>query len=266
MNGAIRADGANGGTNGTAEAGGGGAGGAIWIEADTIVGAGQLSANGGVAGDANPDGGGGGGGRIALYTAAAPTVAAIQAHGGWGNQYGGAGTIYTKLDAETYGDLLLDNAGNTGAITDLPLAGFPAFGDLTVTQGSILDVAGGTTIQAVDGLVDANGVVTLHPAGTMALFLDLTLEISGDLTVTASGLVHADGRGYDPRSGPGAGGDAGNTGGGGAHGGDGGRSSEGATGGHAYDSPTRRLKPAAAAAPTSMGTTPRADAGGVRFD
>lgn len=65
LNGAVTADGANGGTvNGYGH--GGGAGGSIYITAPTLSGSGSMTATGGVGGNAGDKAGGGGGGRTAI--------------------------------------------------------------------------------------------------------------------------------------------------------------------------------------------------------
>ncbi len=126
VNGAIRANGASHG------GGGGGAGGSIFIEAGQLDGSGEISA---IGGDGNNwcggnCSGGGGGGRIAIYHAglaggfAWPDLPAhVHAQGGAGWAHGGAGTIYVKADTQTWGDLLVDNAGRNAATPSTVLLG-----------------------------------------------------------------------------------------------------------------------------------------------
>ncbi|MCC6126067.1 MAG: hypothetical protein IT426_13975 [Pirellulales bacterium] len=79
---------------------------------------GRISADGGAGGNGSIHGGGGGGGRIAIYyTDKSGFTGTITAYGGWGYQYGGAGTVFTKSPAQTYGNLLLDNNAHSGAKT-----------------------------------------------------------------------------------------------------------------------------------------------------
>jgi hypothetical protein len=63
-----------------------------------VTGAGSFTANGGNGGSgARGTGGGGGGGRVAFYCETNLFTGTLAAQGGWGNQYGGAGTLYRKL-------------------------------------------------------------------------------------------------------------------------------------------------------------------------
>ena len=103
--------------------------------------------------------GGGGGGRIAVYyedrTAFTGMITAI---GGVGSEYsgggeyggpaiepGGAGTIYTKSSTQTWGDLVVDNGGNSGAATALP-AGTHIFDTVKVANGGRLEVPVGSNL------------------------------------------------------------------------------------------------------------------------
>ena len=119
VEGAIEANGISGAVFGWGAAGGG-AGGSIWITAQTLTGTGRLSANAGNGAIVSEeDSGGGGGGRIALYFETNTFAGALSAQGGSGYVAGGAGTIFSKSPAQSYGDLLLDNGGNAGARTPL---------------------------------------------------------------------------------------------------------------------------------------------------
>ena len=89
--------------------GGGGGGGSVYLTAGTLSGSGLISARGG---NRAYGASGGGGGRIALYANASSfPLANVSASGGGGDQYGGAGTIYTQFANQTVGNLIVANAG-----------------------------------------------------------------------------------------------------------------------------------------------------------
>jgi hypothetical protein len=133
--------------------GGGGGGGSVWIDALSILGDGQITANGGsvikirisIAGTltevASP-GGAGGGGRVALYyrDQLAPTIVA-RAAGGRSQEftaYGTAGFVYLKNMRTFAEELVLDNNYDQQQVpwppTTLPASAFAA---LTLRGGAI---------------------------------------------------------------------------------------------------------------------------------
>src|SRR5436189_3133 len=81
-------------------------GGRLWITAAGLAGNGSITANGGRSFSGYGTGGGGGGGRLALYYTNNSFAGLMGAAGGFGAQYGGAGTIYTKASSQTWGELL----------------------------------------------------------------------------------------------------------------------------------------------------------------
>lgn len=85
-------------------AGGGGSGGSVWLQAATLLGRGQISADGGRGGSSTPSGssraGGGGGGRIALYYSCSSFTGLVAVRGGTGSQSGQAGTLHTSTTAD----------------------------------------------------------------------------------------------------------------------------------------------------------------------
>ncbi len=87
----------------------GGSGGSIYLTTGSLAGSGTISSNGG---NGASGGGGGSGGRIAVYYTSSTFSGSYTAYGGGGAGRGAAGTIYTKANAETYGDLLVDNNNN----------------------------------------------------------------------------------------------------------------------------------------------------------
>ncbi len=97
VSGQLRVDGrlSADGDAGSGPNGGAGSGGSIYVVAQSLSGAGIISANGG----SNPDGwlgGGGGGGRIAILSTLQSVFGRIEATGGAGWQNGRPGTIYLE--------------------------------------------------------------------------------------------------------------------------------------------------------------------------
>jgi hypothetical protein len=105
----------------TGVSGAGGAGGSIRINAAAVRGAGTIQASGSV-GSAGAAGGGGGG-RVALYAASfdagllGRTLALGAKPSGLADakDWGAAGTVFIKPDAQALGDLILDNGGTASA-------------------------------------------------------------------------------------------------------------------------------------------------------
>ena len=108
--------------NGETIVDGSGAAGSIWIRTSKITGSGIVEANGGGATYA-PRGAGGGGAVALEYTDATSVPPALRATGGAATYIGGAGTVWRKGQASTWGDLIVDNGGATGMRTDLPSLG-----------------------------------------------------------------------------------------------------------------------------------------------
>ena len=101
-----------------AEGSGGGSGGSVWVTAGTLTGAGTISANGGMGnGFGLTGGGGGGGGRIAIQYGVNLFFGVTTAQGGSGSAWGGAGTIYTIANSQSWGQVLVDNGGQSGTNT-----------------------------------------------------------------------------------------------------------------------------------------------------
>ncbi|MFZ2192614.1 MAG: fibronectin type III domain-containing protein, partial [Candidatus Moraniibacteriota bacterium] len=155
----ITANGANGtaGTYGVpflADASGGGgagSGGSIWIQAGTITGAGTIRANGGVGGSATntPTGGGGSGGRVAItYATDSSSNYVKTTYGGNGNQYGASGSIYTKQDIATYGDLTFNNNSQNSPLRTISSTyGVQNFSNLNFSEGTAgFTIASGATL------------------------------------------------------------------------------------------------------------------------
>lgn len=229
---------------------GGAAGGSIWLTANKLAGQGTISANGG--NGEWVDGGSGGGGRIALYLAENGFTGTVQARGGRpGRQAGGAGTLYTKLAAETTGQVLIENGGTWGAWTPLRS---PEPYDLRIAEQAQVYGAEQLVLHTLE--VSTNSVLT-HLKGDGGV----NAVVFGDATI--AGRVNADGQGYPVGSdpGPGVGGSGSWAGGGAGHGGDGHVSASGAAGGLAYGSSLEPSTPGSQGGAGNAG--PGTDGGGV---
>lgn len=302
---------------------GGGSGGSIWIQTNVLAGSGSVMANGGTASAFTVDGGGGGGGRIALhYANDASSLTQLVAQGGrsGSGQHGGAGTIYRKPSAQTYGDLRLDNESTTWNASRATIASTSFDNDLTINSLTVADysrvqladdltvigtltvsnyshfVTVGTvsaaslalsstgwyysefgstttipTVSWVGGNITDNGgsysylsgegdltvpagstfyanvprtfnTITIN--GTVTTDANSTTEVYkvnltslSDITLSATGSVNVDYKGYSRSEGPGQGVDSSGGAGGGGYGGAGGSGSGGAAGGSAYGDP-----------------------------
>ncbi len=221
------------GNAGLAEGGGGGSGGSVWLTVGTLTGAGTISANGGMGnGLGLTGGGGGGGGRIAIQYGTYLFFGVTSAWGGSGSAWGGAGTIYTIANNESWGQVLVDNGGQSGTNTSWSQMGTI---DLTVQGGAVVSPpSGAQTIGTL--LVASNGWMSIASQ---------TLTVTGNATIQAGGGIVADSTGSAGGQGTGAGKSAysspsGYVGGGGGYGGMG-AASGGATpayGGGIYGSVT----------------------------
>jgi len=218
---------ANGG-NGFGLGGGGGSGGSVWLTVGTLAGAGSITANGGNGADGV--GGGGAGGRISIAYTANDFVGQMTAYGGGGYAYGGAGTIYTKANSQSVGQLLLQN-GALGAET--PVSG--SFGapsqPFNLTIGNGATVCPQTSFPELDNLTIASGGLLTVPTNLVTL----DMLVLSNLDVQPGGAIAIDGQGYQQASGPGAGQSVDNDGSGGGYGGTGGASASG-PGGASYGS------------------------------
>ncbi|HEX8408778.1 MAG TPA: discoidin domain-containing protein [Thermoanaerobaculia bacterium] len=125
VDGAVRA-------NGASRSGGTGAGGSIWISTGKISGTGTIEANGGRNTDCCSYAGGGGGAVAIEYTDPTSVLPALRATAIASSvRHAGAGSVYVKGAGATYGDLIVDNEGVNGNITELP-----AFGSGTAAAGT----------------------------------------------------------------------------------------------------------------------------------
>jgi len=143
---------------------GGGAGGTVYITTNTLAGAGSITAKGGAAANSGGnDGGGGSGGRVAIYYDSKTYTGSYDAYGDYGDEYGGAGTLYVKDNAVSGGDFTVDNNGNAGTSTPLFTA------DQTSATVYSFTVSGSGILN-----IDSPGV-----CGPIALTILNTVDVSG---------------------------------------------------------------------------------------
>jgi hypothetical protein len=224
VNGRVSANGKNGDVNS-----GGGSGGSLWITAGTLAGSGAISANGG---SGNGLGGGGGGGRISLGYTTSVFTGPVSAGGGGGYAGGGAGTIYTKANSQSVGQLLVDNGGQAGTNTPLSsVYGTPSSPfNLAVSGGAA--VCPQSSFPVLSNLTIAAGSLLTSSVGQS----NLDLIVLKNVDVAAGGAITVDANGFAQASGPGAGQSVGGSGSGAGYGGLGGDSATAAPGGTNYGS------------------------------
>nr|MBP7829591.1 hypothetical protein [Kiritimatiellia bacterium] len=145
--------------------GGGAAGGSVWLDVATMLGGGQIRANGGPGSNGSC---GGGGGRVAIYysdTSSFNLANNVQAKGGGGTsgrQSGGAGTVYLKDKGLETEQLSVDNTGMANAtVTELGLAepDMPL-----LINNAALAVTGSMSVASIAG---TNAVVVQNAALTI---------------------------------------------------------------------------------------------------
>ncbi len=197
VNGSLTANGNGGSGNGYYLCEGGcGSGGSIYVTAGTLAGAGTIAANGGNYGNRDNLAGGGGGGRIAIYFQTDTFTGTISAAGGSGNQQGGAGTVFTKSASESYGEVRIDNGGNSGAATPLPDAAYQ-FHYLEVRGNAILSLPANESLNVTLLVVDSGGYMVDQgnvQAGSVQLQAQGTWELDqaatvGQMEVFSGGLL-----------------------------------------------------------------------------
>ena len=227
VSGRISANGGNGGGLG----GGGGSGGSILLALSTVEGTGAITANGGSG--AGNVGGGGGGGRIAITYNSSGFTGPITAHGGGGYAYGGAGTIYTKANSQSIGQVLVENGGAAGTNTPLSVAlGAPSAAfNLTIESNAVVSPQTNTTFPLLNSLTISSGGVLTGPSGLTTL----DLLVLGNVDVAPGSSIEVNREGYSQANGPGAGQTGDETGSGAGYGGVGGVSLD-ASGGVSYGS------------------------------
>ena len=185
----------NGNNNATTYHTGGGAGGSINITTNSLVGIGSIAVDGGNTGSYA---GGGAGGRIAIYyTDNTGFIGAITAYGGSGYQYGAAGTVFTKSSTQIYGDLVVDNNSQSGAVT-LLLDETYELDTVTVAGYAILDLSENTILNTTDLFTEDGGTFS-HDTGTLnvtntsiggVLYMHSDLTTVADIVIPAGGILY----------------------------------------------------------------------------
>ncbi|WKZ29512.1 MAG: hypothetical protein QY323_02175 [Patescibacteria group bacterium] len=188
IDGTVSANGRDVPTTGTD--GAGGAGGAIWINGvgSTVNGTGTVVASGGAPSSTNA--GSGGGGMIAVYYAGTAPTFSLQARGSnvRGYEKGGAGTIYMKSDAQTFGDLTLDNNNVVGASSSQSAAWPQVYDSISIKGGANYRVSAGMNLSYATstGSISGGGGTV---AGTLTVD-GLFVFQSSSFTFSALNLVH----------------------------------------------------------------------------
>ncbi len=178
---------------------GGGAGGSIWIQAGTLAGTGKVQTNGGdgattAFNNAYGIGGGGSGGRIAFEYSGSSFAGTVEAYGGFGGQYGGAGTIYWQSTDR----LVINNNNHNGQAASL-VSGNYSF-DLIELNGyghlKVQDSASTLTLTAANSF-SGDGTAKLAAFGTVTaqsnfVIAGITLDVQGALTGATDVILNTD--------------------------------------------------------------------------
>ncbi len=199
IDGAVRADGANGVNVGGSQTGSGGSGGGIRLDVQTLSGSGLLTADGG---DGSSRGATGGGGRIAVYydTLSLP-VDNITAHGGNDNDpdpAGGVGTVYLK--SSTGGEQLRLVSHGTPTANATPLG---QLGDQRLEVDQLLISGAGVVahpqhqmpMHGIDLTLAAGAMLTHRPTSLDEEFW-LDVHLAGDLVIDADSKIDVTALGY----------------------------------------------------------------------
>ncbi len=180
----------------------GGSGGGILLNVGTLVGAGQISANGG---DASGNGAGGGG-RVAIYynTSTFNLSGNVSAYGGTNGNYpsmsASAGTVYFK-QAGSPGQLVINNRGTpTAQWTPLGVATNQSFeADTLIISGTNVVVVPEHQMPIFAGSISiANGGELSDQPTTTNQEYSLLLTITNNLLIDASSSINVSGTGYLP--------------------------------------------------------------------
>ena len=142
----------------------------------------------------------------------------ISACGGGGYAWGGAGTIYSKANSQTVGQVLVDNGGNSGTNTPLP---FLSPCDLTIRGGAIA-CSPGPPLLLSNLFLNSGGAFTCLSTQT-----NLDVSVLGNAIIDSNSVMAVDAKGFGAGSGPGAGLVSNYIGSGAGYGGNGGASADG---------------------------------------
>gem|GEM_PF-1076379 len=161
-----------------------GSGGTINLTADSIAGTGTFTANGG-----NGTVGNGGGGRIAMrITGSGQTFPACSAYGNPLGSYteSAAGTIYLQTEAQTHGDLIVDNNNYAKTKTYTTYIGSQVtnttVGNVIIHNKGYLEIASGYSLTVYGSWSNAVATDALSGAGTVEFKGATTNTIYGSTT------------------------------------------------------------------------------------
>jgi len=159
VDGVIRANGGNG-AAGSPFSAGGGSGGGVRINVGSMAGTGTIEANGGNGFDYHGTmSGSGGGGRIAIYYDLLSFPAErISARGNTGGYKSGAGMIYLKDNAQTNGDIIVDNANISCQLYTPWKSGLTTIQNLSVMKAGKLDIGEEINIEG-QLLINTGGII-----------------------------------------------------------------------------------------------------------
>jgi len=164
----------------------GGAGGGIKIDAARILGTPTLLSAAGAAGGTTTSSGGGGGCIQLLYDTSIDstvTSAASASGGGSSSSVGGAGTVFVKANASSYGDIYLTNTNS--AIADTPIAN-KTFDNITISNARLR--SGGNTINTSTTISNTSSIITVASSDTI---LSGSWNQSGSTTLSLNGTLVA---------------------------------------------------------------------------
>jgi hypothetical protein len=120
----------------------------------------------------------------------------MTAYGGYGFQYGAAGTIFTKSESQGNGDLEIDNNNNLGSVTTLPDGNY-VFDSITVKNKAKMALSSNSVITA-DNLTAENGTFIYYNTGTLdvthvfpqgEVYIDQALT-TNDITVPSGAVFY----------------------------------------------------------------------------
>ena len=188
---------------------GGGAGGSINVSTGTLDGDGTFNANGGP--NSSSSGDGGGGGRvIVFYNATGSNFSGFTGStvNGGVVPSNGNGAVAGAVGSLAFFDTSATN--DNVAIYDnftIPAGSSPTYNSLTVQNGALLTLGGGTTMTVADALT-VNGTVVAQSSNNTAqvngVWAGSGVSIKANsIAVNTGGSLNADSQGYVANAGPG---------------------------------------------------------------
>ncbi len=186
------------GGNGSGAGGGGGSGGSLTMTCGTLAGIGTIRANGGAGVDSAGGGGGGGFITINVNPAANQFSGAITAYGGSGANWGSAGPIVFQASGQTT-QYIIDAGGNPTNTSTLIAP--PNLANVILRNGAVATAGAlSTSFNLGSLLISSNSWLYITNSSAGATLLNCT-----SANIQAGGGIVADGFGYGPNLGQGAG-------------------------------------------------------------